>query len=72
MGFIVIVDDELSIADALSRLFQMHGLEVTTFQNAANAWQYIDEHIDNIDLVITDLVMPEMSGQQLFQKIKNS
>ncbi len=72
MGQIVIIDDEFSIADALLRFFQMNGLSVVTFQNPVNALQFIDKNINDVDLVLTDLVMPEMSGQQLFQKIKNN
>lgn len=71
MGQIVIIDDEYSIADALARFFQMNGFAVSTFQNPVIALDFIDKNIDNIDLILTDLVMPEMSGQQVFQKIKN-
>lgn len=71
MGQIIIIDDEYSIADALARFFQMNGFNVSTFQNPVLALDYIDKNIENIDLVLTDLVMPELSGQQVFQKIKN-
>lgn len=70
MGQIVIIDDEYSIADALARFFQMNGFSVSTFQNPNLAINFIDQNIDKVDLVLTDLVMPEMSGQQVFQKIK--
>ncbi len=70
MGQIVIIDDEYAIADALARFFQMNGFSVSTFQNPNLAINFIDQNIDKVDLVLTDLVMPEMSGQQVFQKIK--
>lgn len=71
MGQIVIIDDEYTISDALTRFFQMNGFTVTSFQNPINALDFIDKNIEQIDLVLTDLVMPQLSGQQVFQKIKN-
>ncbi len=72
MGQILIIDDENSIRSALIQFFQMNGFDVKDFNSANDAYDYILNQPDNIDLILTDLVMPGMSGKDLFSLIHKS
>jgi DNA-binding response OmpR family regulator len=61
-------DDQEIFLLALSKI--QHGINCTTFSNAAHA---LDELISKIivpDLILVDLNMPVMSGQQFLLEIK--
>lgn len=64
---ILIADDEINIRNGLSIGLEDEGY--TTYQAAdgAEALRIISTH--NIDLVITDLRMPEISGEELLKRI---
>ena len=64
---ILVVDDEKHIRDGLVLALQMEGYEGLQAEDGQQAWQLITEK--SIDLVITDLRMPKMSGLDLLKKI---
>ena len=53
------------IAETLDRL----GYEVTTAMSGTEALKKVEESSDRFDLVITDEVMPELTGMKLAEKI---
>jgi two-component system, NtrC family, response regulator len=68
METILIVDDEKNYLVVLDALLSSEGYEVITVDNSIDAI----EHIGNpdIDLVITDMKMPGISGMELLEEIK--
>ncbi len=66
---IVCIDDEPYILNILDEFLQEHGYRVTSFEKALDALTYIENRKDQIDLVITDMTMPEMSGLELGRKL---
>ena len=48
------------------------GHEVKDFEDGSLAWEYIKQHPDQVDLVITDIMMPIMGGDELIENIKNN
>ena len=62
---ILIVDDEVAQMKALCNTLRDHGYETTGFSSAQAALQALD--ITEFDLLLTDLMMPEMDGLQLLQ-----
>ncbi len=64
---ILIVDDEKNIRSGLAMAMELEGYESLTAEDGLQAWTLMGSH--NVDLVITDLRMPNMSGEQLLQKI---
>lgn len=71
---IVIVDDEPRILEGLVNLFPWNhfGFQVAqTFSNGQEALDYINVHSD-VDVVMTDIQMPVMSGVELSQKLLDS
>src|ERR687886_1862822 len=63
-----IVDDEPGICRVLSTLFTRDGWEVVTFNNPTEALKAAPG--SDVDVVITDLQMPEMTGVELLQALR--
>ena len=62
---VLVVDDEAMILRVVSAILRRAGFEVQTAENATHAWQLLDEASDTVDLVLTDVVMRDLSGTVL-------
>lgn len=67
---ILIVDDEKNIRNGLAMAMELEGYETLTAEDGAEAWSLMGKK--DVDLVITDLRMPNLSGEQLLQKINSA
>jgi DNA-binding NtrC family response regulator len=65
---VIVVDDDISILRILKQLLKDKGYEVFTASNGNEAIELIFDN--NIDLVITDLMMPETDGLEVLRKTK--
>ncbi|MGI6721925.1 MAG: sigma-54-dependent transcriptional regulator [Anaerovoracaceae bacterium] len=65
---ILVVDDEQDYCDVLRMILESKGYNVETRNNGADALRCLE--LNNFDLVITDLMMPEMNGMDLLKEIK--
>jgi len=70
-GKVLVVDDEQPVRDVVSKLLAHHSIEVLTADNGANAVQVFRQHADEIALVLMDLTMPEMDGEEAFHAIRS-
>ena len=52
------------------RLLERHGYTVIEARHGADALRIVEEGGRRIDLVITDLVMPEMGGRELVERLR--
>jgi two-component system response regulator YesN len=69
----IIVDDELRIQRGIERLVRSYGDEweiVGTFLDGIEVILFLEENRMPIDLLITDVKMPEMDGLTLIKEIK--
>lgn len=66
---VLFVDDEETLADIGKRMLESLGYEVEIFTSSPEALALLQEDPDRFDLVITDLTMPELTGEELTQKI---
>ncbi len=64
-GKILLVEDEQSVRAVTSRLLQHAGYEVIEAGGGREAMERFDECNGAVDLVITDVVMPQMGGRAL-------
>lgn len=64
---LMIVDDEAEIREALSRHFDFLGYDIVLASNGVEAYDALDEY--QIDVVVSDILMPEMNGVDLLRKI---
>jgi signal transduction histidine kinase len=65
---ILVVDDEQSVRNVLTEVLQEDGFNVTSAASGEEALALLDNHA--FALVITDIVMPGLSGIELLHKIK--
>ncbi len=65
---ILVVDDEKTVCDSIKKILSRKGYEVDNTLNADDAVQKMKEN--SYDLVITDLMMPKISGMELLQIVK--
>jgi two-component system cell cycle sensor histidine kinase/response regulator CckA len=61
---ILIIEDEDVVRNLASRGLTDHGYAVVQAKNGAEALHYVQEHPGTVDLVISDVVMPEMGGRE--------
>ena len=67
MASLLIADDEKNIRSGLEIAFEDEGYTVVTAADGKEAWEKLQKNA--IDLVITDLRMPEMDGYELLKRI---
>jgi PAS domain S-box-containing protein len=67
---ILVVDDEPSIVKMTSQMLQRLGYRVEARMNPNEALEQLQSGIQRIDLVISDMTMPQMTGIQLFEQVK--
>ncbi len=73
-GAILLVEDDPAVRSVAARVLMAEGYAVHTAANGLEALQILQLDKPRIDLVVTDLVMPEMGGQDLvaqFSKLKH-
>ncbi len=66
---ILLVDDEPMVGNIISLMLQRSGYTVTFFSSSSEALTAYSNSPDDFDLVISDLVMPGMTGVTLARKI---
>ncbi len=67
---ILVVDDEAEISDITVQILRSQGYQTLSAVNGKEALEIFAVHRDSIALVILDLVMPVMSGQQAAVEIR--
>ncbi len=69
-GMILVVDDEKIIQGAASEILIACGYDVLTADNGVEAVKIFEKQFNQIKAVLLDMVMPEMSGQEAYRKMK--
>jgi PAS domain S-box-containing protein len=67
---ILLADDEPAILEIMSRMLKTLGYKVTKAQGGPEAWEIFEARPGMFDLVITDQIMPDLTGVALAQKIR--
>jgi len=67
---ILVVEDEASIRNSIKRILIRQGYTVFEAWHGADALEVIKETKRPIDLVMTDLMMPGMSGRELIPELQ--
>ena len=66
---IMVVEDEAQVRALTSRILGEHGYEVLEAANGEAALDQCASRDDEIDLLVTDVVMPVMSGAELAERL---
>ncbi|MBU0712797.1 response regulator [bacterium] len=65
---ILIVDDEPNVCQFLSEYLEYKGFETQISQSGKEALKYLET--DTFDAILLDLIMPEMNGLEVLEKIR--
>lgn len=66
----LVVDDSQMVREMVSGMLKEQGMTVFMATNGAEGYAVLLEHVCEIDMVITDLEMPVMKGDELCYKIR--
>jgi signal transduction histidine kinase/DNA-binding response OmpR family regulator/HAMP domain-containing protein len=66
---ILLVDDDVRNVYALLNILELYGMNVIFAENGAEALRLVEKHSD-IDLVLMDIMMPEMDGYEAIQRLR--
>ncbi|MFM2314445.1 MAG: hypothetical protein RLZZ04_3721 [Cyanobacteriota bacterium] len=65
---ILVIDDEVSIRELIETIVDLYGFKAITAENGLIGLQLIKEQMP--DLIICDLVMPELNGYGVLQAVR--
>ena len=66
---ILLVEDEASLLSMASKALERQGYRVLSASSPDEAIRLAQKHVGGIDLLMTDVIMPDMNGLELAQKL---
>jgi DNA-binding response OmpR family regulator len=69
---VLLIEDDQSLRDLLCETLEGAGYTVLVAQGGDKALQIGDEYPGAIQLIVTDVIMPGLTGRQAAEKIKSS
>jgi two-component system cell cycle sensor histidine kinase/response regulator CckA len=67
---ILLVEDEDAVRIVAARVLRNQGYTVIQARNGEEALGLVEEHGPSLDLILTDVVMPDMSGLELADRLR--
>jgi two-component system cell cycle sensor histidine kinase/response regulator CckA len=67
---ILLAEDEQDVREVAREFLESGGYRVIEAQNGADALRLATEHKESIDLLVSDMVMPGMTGRELARRLK--
>jgi CheY-like chemotaxis protein len=67
---VLLVDDEAPVRQLAKRILNYAGYHVLEAASGVDAEQVFASHSESIDLVVTDVVMPDCGGPELLDRLK--
>jgi CheY-like chemotaxis protein len=67
---VLVVDDERTVRDSVVRVLARHGYSVYSAADGAEAEEMFQERSDEIEILISDIEMPGMSGRVLADRLR--
>jgi two-component system cell cycle sensor histidine kinase/response regulator CckA len=68
-GHILVIDDERIVGELCEEILTIHGFTVTFYSNSPQGVSYFQQHSAEIDVVILDMIMPQMSGDECLREM---
>ena len=66
---ILLAEDEAAVRTLARRVLEKHGYKLLLAATGRDGVQVAEQHAAPIDLLVTDVVMPEMGGRELAQRL---
>jgi CheY-like chemotaxis protein len=67
---VLLVEDEEQVRHLTERILTDHGYSVIAACGGPEAIQTCSERVDDVDLLLTDVIMPQMSGSELAERLR--
>lgn len=67
---VLVVDDEEPVPSLLRRLLEQDGYSVVIAGSGSEAIRTAGAHVDSLRLLLTDVLMPDMSGVELADRMR--
>lgn len=67
---ILIVEDDTDLRELLEEVFEDEGYDVISAENGTAALRYVADEENPLDLILTDVQMPEMKGNELLKIVR--
>ncbi len=71
-GTVLLVEDEDAVRSFAARALGQRGYQVLEASTGAEALEVFEEHRSDVDLVVSDVVMPEMDGPTLLKRLREN
>lgn len=68
---ILVVEDEPMVLHVAREMLELLGYRVMTATNGRHGLEVFDQHPEEVTLVFTDVMMPEMDGMALFHELRS-
>jgi signal transduction histidine kinase/CheY-like chemotaxis protein len=66
---VLVVEDEEGVRDLVSETLEKYGYKVLIADNPEQGLKIASSYSSGIDLLLTDVIMPEMNGQELYRQL---
>ena len=66
---VLVVEDEDRVRDVLRTVFELHGYQVLAARHGMEALALVGGGLGPVDLLVTDVVMPELGGRGLAERL---
>src|SRR5213592_4787557 len=69
---ILVVDDDAAVRESLGRALRLEGYEVELASDGAEALERLDANGDDPDLVVLDVLMPNVDGLEVCRTLRRT
>jgi len=69
-GTVLVVDDDVHVVDVAGRILRRCGLTVIEARSGQEGVQQFEAHADELDLVVLDLTMNDLSGEEVLARVR--
>jgi len=69
-GQVLIIDDEKAVAEAAQAILEFLGYTALVRLSGREAVEFYQDPMHHVDLVLLDMVMPDMSGSECFAELR--
>ncbi len=67
---VLLAEDDALVRDLARRILERGGYTVLTARDGAQALEILQNNLDRVDIALLDVVMPEMSGREVFERLR--
>ena len=68
---VLVVEDEEMVRNVASRILRRRGYDVIVAERVADCFELVRQHQGPVHLLLTDVIMPEMNGRELYERLNS-